>query len=226
MLERVGISLRAFREAAYDGVPSPELKTELRRFAKAMRRLARDSNTTRQTRRENWDSFRERLVLLKIAQEMGRPDAIKGSLRRLKQEVDASLKRAIIAITWLPSIVLAVAAIGIGNLMMVSVHLRTREIAVLRAVGAVKSQIIRLVLAEAITLGLLGSVMGVALGLHEAYSVNHIAAGLIDVTLEFIVPLGTIGLSVGLTVAVCVLAGIAPARYAARNNIIAAMRTT
>lgn len=226
MLERVGISLRAFREARYDGVPPPELGIELRRFGKAMRRLAWDSKTKRRTRRENWDTFRERLVLYKIAQEMGRPDAIKGSLRRLKQEVDASLKRAIIAITWLPSIVLAVAAIGIGNLMMVSVHLRTRQIAVLRAVGASKSQIIRLVLAEAITLGLLGSVMGVALGLHEAYSVNHIAAGLIDVTLEFIVPLGTIGLSVGLTVAVCVLAGIAPARYAARNNIIAAMRTT
>ena len=54
------------------------------------------------------------------------------------------------------SIILVVAAIGIGNLMMVSVHMRTRQIAVLRAVGAVKSQIIRLILAEAATLGLLG----------------------------------------------------------------------
>jgi putative ABC transport system permease protein len=103
--------------------------------------------------------------------------------------------------------------------------MRSRQIAVLRAVGAVKSQVIRLVLVEAITLGLLGSVMGLALGLHTAYSDQRITAGLVDVTLDYIVPTGTIALSVGLTVAVCLIAGIAPARRAARNNIIEAMQT-
>jgi putative ABC transport system permease protein len=139
--------------------------------------------------------------------------------------VDTSLRRAIVIITWLPSIVLAVAAIGIGNLMMVSVHVRSREIAVLRAIGAQKLQIIRLVLAEAVTLGLLGSVIGLALGLHAAASDNYVTSGLTDVKFAFIVPIGSIALSVALTGAVCLLAGIIPARYAARNNIIAAMQT-
>ena len=121
--------------------------------------------------------------------------------------------------------VAVVAAIGIANLMTVSVHLRTRQIAVLRAVGALKSQIVRLVLAEAVTIGLLGSVMGLALGLHEADSVNRIVSGLLSVSLEFVVPVATIALAVLLTVSVCVLAAIIPARYAARNNIIDAMQT-
>ena len=164
-------------------------------------------------------------MLYRIAQEMDRPNAILGSLRRLKQALDDSLQRATIVITWLPSIMLVLATIGIANLMMVSVHLRTRQIAVLRAVGALKSQIVRIVFVEAMTIGLLGSILGLALGLHEAYSVNRIATGLIDLDLEFVVPFRTIALAMMLTVGVCLVAAIAPARHAARNNIADAMRS-
>ncbi len=212
--------------AAGTNTPLPSAsRGELKRFAKAIQTLRRTTEAVPRTAAENWSDFRERLVLLRVAQVMDRPGAILGSLTRLKQQVDTSLRRAIVVMTWLPAVMLVIASIGIANLMMVSVHLRSRQIAVLRAVGALKSQIIRLVLTEAATLGLLGSVMGVALGLHEAYSVNHIAAGLIDVSLEYVVPVKSILLAVVLTVGVCVLAGIGPARYAARNNIIAAMQT-
>lgn len=224
--ERIGTALHTWLDAGGESPLHSELRNELRRFARALRRGNWDSATKRRTREEIWDAFRERLVLLGVARGMDRPDAIMGSLRRLRQQVDTSLRRAIVIMTWLPSIVLAVAAIGIGNLMMVSVHVRSREIAVLRAIGAQKLQIIRLVLAEAVTLGLLGSVIGLALGLHAAASDNHVTSGLTDVKFAFIVPIGSIALSVALTGAVCLLAGIIPARYAARNNIIAAMQTT
>ena len=203
-----------------------EVRVELRRYARATQRLTWSSATKHQSLQENWEGFRGRLVLYRIAQEMDRPNAILGSLRRLKQGLDDSLHRATIVITWLPSIMLLVATIGIANLMMVSVHLRTRQIAVLRAVGAQKSQIVRIVFVEAMTIGIVGSLLGLALGLHEAYSVNRIATGLIDVDLEFVVPVATISLAMLLTVGVCLVAAIAPARYAARNNIIDAMQST
>ena len=200
------------------------VRRELRRYGRSMQRLTWSVSMGTQTRQEQWDGFRSRLVLYRVAQEMDRPNAIIGSLRRLKEALDVSLRRATIVVTWLPSLMLVVATIGIANLMMVSVHLRTRQIAVLRAVGALKSQIVRMVMVEALTLGLLGSLLGLALGLHEAHSVNRIAAGLIDVSLEFIVPVTTIAFAMLLTVSVCLLAAIAPARYAARNNIIEAMQ--
>ncbi len=234
-LDRLRGDLARWREASKAGagtlagssrVPPPAIRRDLQRFAKAIQRLKRSSLSRKRTDLQNWTSFRERLVLLKVAQAMDRPDAIMGSLQRLKREVDSLLTRALRIMTWLPSILLGVAAIGIANLMTVSVHQRTRQIAVLRAVGAQRSQVLRLVLAEAITIGLLGSVMGIALGLHEADSVNRIVAELTDVTLAFIVPVGTVGLGVLLTVGVCLLAGLAPARWASRNNIIAAIQTT
>ncbi len=213
-------------EARGDAPPAAlESRDELRRFGRAIQWLGRSSSVERMSREQQWDAFRERLTLLRIAGQMGRPQAIMGSLRRLHEQSDTLLRRAIVLITWMPSIHLIAAAVGVANLMMVSVHLRTRQIAVLRAVGAERSQIIRLVLAEAVAIGLLGSFIGVALGLHEALSVNRIAAAVVDVTLPFIIPYGTILLAVLVTVGVCLLAGIGPARYAARDNIVAAMQT-
>ncbi len=217
--------LRDWLDSGASGLPPPELRQHFNRFARSIKYITGSSFTSGSTREEKWDTLRERLLLYKVADTMRRPDAIVGSLSRLKNQMVTSLKRAIIMITWLPSIILVVAAIGIANLMTVSVHLRTRQIAVLRAVGALKSQIVRLVLAEAMTIGLLGSVMGLALGFHEADSVNRIVSGMLSVSLDFIVPVTTIALAVLLTVSVCVLAAIIPARYAARNNIIDAMQT-
>jgi putative ABC transport system permease protein len=196
----------------------------LHRFAVAIQRLYWAQGRSRLSTEQAWTLFRERLVLLRIADEIDRPDAIIGSLRRLHMEFDRNLRRASIVVTWLPSILLVVAAIGIGNLMMVSVRIRARQIAVLRAVGAVQSQILRLVLAEAITLGLIGSVIGLALGFHEAWTDHRLTETVSGFYPEWVVPIGSVTIGVLVTVGVCLIAGLAPARRAARGNIIDAMR--
>lgn len=215
--------LRRWLESNDGNAAPPEIRAELSRYARAIARVRMQGD--KQTKGEAWALLRERLVLLRIASEVDRPAAIIGSLRRLKQMVDESVHRSVTVITWLPSILLGVAVIGVANLMTVSVRIRARQIAVLRAVGALKSQVVRLVLAEAITLGLIGSVVGLALGFHQAYTDNRVTTELIGFHPEFIVPVGTVTLAVLLTVLVCLIAGIFPARHAARNNIIAAMQT-
>jgi ABC-type lipoprotein release transport system permease subunit len=216
-------------EAIVLGMKAGELTAvdvPLRRFARAIQWLQWSPSLRRPPVEQQWSEFRERLLLVRISQEMDRPDAIMGSLGRLKAQVDAHLRRALVLVPFLPSILLAAASIGVANLMMISVYQRTRQIATLRAVGAKRSQIIRLVLGEAVTIGLLGSVAGLALGFHEAHTVNSLTSRLADITLEFIVPYGTIAAAVGLTVAICLLAAVAPARLAARDNVIAALQAT
>ena len=123
----------------------------------------------------------------------------------------------------IPVIALIVAALGVANLITASVNARTRQIAVLRAVGALKSQIVRLILVEAITLGVIGCVVGIALGMHTAHSMNHITEQLVGVELVFAVPWGRVAGAAGLTLAIALLAGVIPARHAARNNIVGAL---
>ena len=83
----------------------------------------------------------------------------------------------------------------------------------------------RLVLGEAIVLGGIGSVAGLALGIHAAGSMNELTLRMIGFAPRFQLPWLDIAWGVGLTLTVCVLAGLTPARHAARSNIIDAMRT-
>ncbi|MFQ5590431.1 MAG: FtsX-like permease family protein [Phycisphaerae bacterium] len=224
VLARIRPQIEAWLAAVSEATLPQDSAAEIHRFARAIRhvRLRQGSLSTQRA----WEVLREKLVLFRMAQAMDRPDAMVGSLRRLKSLFDRTVRRALGVLTYLPSVAFTVAVIGVANLMMVSVQLRSRQIAVLRAVGALKSQVVCMVLAEAVVLGLLGSVMGVALGIHEAYSDNRISGELIGFYPEFVIPTGTVMIGVAVTVATCLAAGVPPARRAARNNIIAAMQTT
>jgi putative ABC transport system permease protein len=173
---------------------------------------------------ERWDLFREQLVMLKLGAAVGKPDAQHGSLRRLKQTIDNDIRRATLLVSIIPVIALVVATLGVANLITVSVNARTRQIAVLRAVGALQSQIVRLVLCEALTLGVIGCAIGIALGMHTAHSMNTITEQLVGVELVFRIPWGRVAGAAALTLLIALFAGIGPARHAARSNIVGALQ--
>jgi ABC-type antimicrobial peptide transport system permease subunit len=77
-----------------------------------------------------------------------------------------------------------------------------------------------------LTLGLLGSAVGVALGLQAARSINYMVELLWGYRPVWTLPIDWITLGIALTVAVCIVAGLIPARRAARANIISALQTT
>ncbi|MCP4592245.1 MAG: ABC transporter permease, partial [bacterium] len=232
--------LGAFRDGS--GVLSPPAGREVRRYQRALAFVAqtRARPVPREllgrslivaehwedlTPAERWDLFREQLTMLKVAYTAGKPGSQTGSLRRLKQSIDNDIRRATLLVSIIPIIALIVATIGVANLIAASVSARTRQIAVLRAVGALKSQIVRLVLAEAMTLGVMGCLIGVVLGLHTANSMNVITEKLVGVDLVFTVPWGRVAGAVSLTLVIALLAGVGPARRAARNNIVDALQS-
>lgn len=201
--------------------PDPAVRREIIRFQQALNDTALEwADLDAQQR---WEMFRERLVLRKVAQVMDRSNVQIGSLRTLKEKIDGEIREATLLMSAIPAIALIVAALGVANLMMVNVNTRSRQIAVVRAVGATKSQVVRLVLSEALALGALGSVLGVALGLHSAASVNTLSAELIGFMTTAVVPWGQVVGAVILTLVICLAAGVGPARYASRNNIVDAM---
>ncbi len=72
-------------------------------------------------------------------------------------------------IVGIAAISLLVGSIGIANIMLVSVTERTREIGIMKAVGAQNREVLGLFLAEAVILGVVGAVLGTALGLLAGY---------------------------------------------------------
>lgn len=169
---------------------------------------------------------REQAVLRAVTAAMGRRNAILGSIRELKRAIDRDIHLASALFLSIPAVAMLVAALGVANLMMANVTSRTRQIAVLRALGATKWQIIRLVVGEALVLAMIGAGVGLALGLHAAYTVNQMTYKLWGYLPQWDVPWDFIGVAVAFTTAICLLAGILPARHAARSNIISALQAT
>jgi ABC-type antimicrobial peptide transport system permease subunit len=116
-----------------------------------------------------------------------------------------------------------VGGIGIMNIMLVSVTERTREIGLRMAVGARTRDILGQFLVEAVTLSLIGGLVGIALGLAGAVALGRAMRGMLygiaptDPATFVAVPL--------LLTGVALLASYIPARRAARVDPMVALRT-
>ena len=184
------------------------------------------SNPEKMTGQQRWRWYREQVILRDLADTTGMNNPIWGSVRQMKETIDHEIRSATLIFAMIPSVALLVAALGVGNLMMANVASRSRQIAILRAVGATRGQIYRLVLGEALVLGFLGSVIGVVLGLHMASDISRMTLRIHAYQPEWNVPWAKVLVGVALTSSVCLIAGLLPARHAARSNIAGALQTT
>jgi putative ABC transport system permease protein len=116
------------------------------------------------------------------------------------------------------SVSLLVGGIGIMNIMLVSVTERTREIGLRMAVGARRRHILLQFLIEAVTLSLIGGVIGIALGLGGSRAISYFAEWRTLVAPESIV------IAFGFAAAIGIFFGFYPARKASRLDPIEALR--
>jgi len=118
---------------------------------------------------------------------------------------------------------LLVGAIGIMNIMLVSVTERTREIGLRKAVGAKRRDILMQFLTESATLSFCGGAIGVALGWLIVKIASVVAANF-GFAFSAMVSGDVIALAVGVSILVGIVSGIYPAIRAARLDPIEALR--
>jgi putative ABC transport system permease protein len=114
---------------------------------------------------------------------------------------------------------LLVGGIGIMNIMLVSVTERTREIGLRKAVGAKRQDILGQFLIEAVTLAVLGGLLGIALGTSGAQAISSFLDNF-----DAVVGVDAIVISILFSMAVGLFFGIYPAYRASRLNPIDALR--
>ena len=116
------------------------------------------------------------------------------------------------------SVSLLIGGIGIMNIMLVSVTERTREIGLRMAVGARRRHILLQFLIEAVTLSLIGGIIGIALGLSGSRAISYFAEWRTLVAPESIV------IAFGFAAGIGIFFGFYPARKASRLDPIEALR--
>jgi putative ABC transport system permease protein len=116
-----------------------------------------------------------------------------------------------------------IAVMGIANTLSLSVHERTRELGLLRAVGQTRQQARTMVRGEAVIVGLFGTLGGLGLGLFLGWALVSALAS--EGFGSFAVPTSSLAVVLALGALVGVLAAVHPAHRAARMNVLSAIAT-
>jgi len=140
------------------------------------------------------------------------------NLSEVLQTQEESSKVMTYLLAAIASVSLLVGGIGIMNIMLVSVTERTREIGLRMAVGARSRDILTQFLVEAVTLSLIGGVIGIALGVGGSNAINALAEWRTVLAPEAIL------LAFGFSAAIGIFFGFYPARKASRLDPIEALR--
>lgn len=172
--------------------------------------------------------------LLKVNEAMGEAEGIFRAVRKLTiteesnfvldrsdsvaEKAMNSLRFLTVSATVIGLITLIGAAIGLMNIMLVSVSERTREVGLVKAIGGKSGMVSRQFLLEAIIISLLGALLGIILGI--------MVGNLFSIVLKtgFVVPWNWVFYGIILCTAVGLLAGLYPALKAGKLNPIEALR--
>ncbi len=138
----------------------------------------------------------------------------------LRQRI-ADMIRRLFGIAYSQEIVVGlVAALGVVMALLISVLQRRRELGLLRAVGATRGQILGTVLAEATFMGVIGTIIGIAVGVPlEWYCVQVILFEEAGFLFPVLIPWLEAGIIAFIAVTVATMAGLAPALHTSRLRI-------
>lgn len=121
---------------------------------------------------------------------------------------------------------LLVGAIGIANTMFMSVMERTKQIGLLKAMGAGEREIMKLFLIESGIFGLVGGIIGVIFGATISLLIPYLGIQALGFggDMNATITAGTIFFALGFSVVIGILSGIIPARHAAKMRPVDAIR--
>jgi putative ABC transport system permease protein len=145
------------------------------------------------------------------------------TLASVQESVGSFLGTLNLALLGIGSISLVVASVAILNVMLMSTIERRGEIGVLRAVGIRRGEVLRMILTEAVFLGIIGGIVGATCSLGIGLVLNELIAG--DATLVFNwTSARYLVLGMGFAVGASLLSGLYPAWKAANDRPVDSLR--
>jgi putative ABC transport system permease protein len=122
------------------------------------------------------------------------------------------------------AVAILVAVLGIVNTLTVSITDRRRELGVMQAVGGFRNQVRRTIWTEALSIGVIGLMLGTALGaINLYYSLGMVKRDMGGMDLDYIFPLAFVAFMIPTILAAAFVAAIGPAESAVRGSLVEAL---
>ncbi len=148
------------------------------------------------------------------------------SLKSIQERISSTLNSASLFLSAIAAISLLVGAIGIMNTMFTSVLERTKEIGILKAIGAKNSDILTIFLLNSGIIGLIGGIFGVIIGVIGSGFIGQLASGSFgrfSLNSAYVDPMLVISVFL-LSIVVGLIAGAVPAYRASKLRPVEALR--
>ena len=181
--------------------------TEVTSFSLTLSQGANIDEVTEQIKREYSDTY----------------PIIVESNARIKNRAQDLMDQAFSMFDVLGVLAVLVAALGVLNTLTMSVVERTREIGMLRSMGMTRSQVVRMILAEAGLMGLIGGVLGLAFGLLLTWILLATMGAMSGYSLDFVLPIRALWMSILVAVVTSLIAALLPAMRAAKTPMLSAI---
>jgi putative ABC transport system permease protein len=149
------------------------------------------------------------------------PTAEVHNQQELKESQEEQVNQLLGLIYALLALAVIVSLFGIANTLALSIHERTRELGMLRAIGMSRRQVRTMIRYEAVITALIGALLGMVIGVIFA---ALIAQPLEDEGFALSYPIGTLILMLAFAALAGVIAAIAPARRASRLDVLEALQ--
>jgi putative ABC transport system permease protein len=166
---------------------------------------------------------KEKLVA-DIQNELGMIGMKVGDVRKIKHEITQGLGNLLMLVSSVAFAAMAVSSLGVTNTIMASIRSRRWQLGILRSVGVTRGQLVRLVFAEALVLGLIGCGLGCAAGLLMSVDARRFSGHLIGFMPPTDVPWGIVAGGIGIVLFIALAASAAPAISTARQEPLALLQ--
>jgi len=163
-----------------------------------------------------------------VAEELARLSRERGLLLQSQGELRRYIDQSVLAVfgmVWgILGMIFVVASLGTVNTLTMNVLEQTRELGMLRAIGLQRRQLRKLIMAQALAVGLMSLVPGTLIGLALAYVIHVFSSILLAHAWPFHLDLALIAGCLAAALAITLLAALAPARRAARLQVVQALQ--
>jgi putative ABC transport system permease protein len=148
-----------------------------------------------------------------------------GDVRHIKFGITQGFKRLLDLVSSVALAAIAVASLGVTNTVMASIRSRRWHLGVLRSVGLTRGELLRLIVAEALLLGLVAAVLGVTAGLLMSYNANGLSWRIMGYHPPIKIAWDKVLMGVSIIIGVSLAASLAPAIKSAKEEPLALLQT-